>query len=160
MSKDQTPSPPITGEWQRQAHRQTIQRSAAQCYALFCDFERTPEWLVELRSARVRSYDAAGRPAVVDYMAAQVRGGYVYPMHYEYDAEGLAVSWKGVVKGGVRHIEGAVRFTPQGADACEMIYETAIGLSAELPAWFRSSQQDRPVEQMCQAFKRWAEGTE
>ena len=145
-------------DWHRESCDLIVARPAEQCFALFSDFERTPQWLVELRSARVRRFDEAGRPAIVDYMAAPVRGGYTYPMHYDYDEDGLGVSWHGEVQGGARSLEGVVRFVALDAARSEMRYETAVRLSADMPAWFRSSQQDRPAEQLCLAFKRWAEG--
>lgn len=153
------PSDPTSpnSDWRREFCDLIVARPAEQCFALFSNFERTPQWLVELRSARVRRFDETGRAAVVDYMAAPVRGGYTYPMHYVYDDGGLGVSWHGEVQGGARSIEGAVLFVPVDAARCEMRYETSVRLSEDLPAWFRSAQQDRPAEQLCQAFKRWAE---
>ncbi len=147
-----------TGDWRRESCNLIIARPADQCFALFTDFERTPEWLVELRSARTRQFDDSGRALVVDYMAAPVRGGYTYPMNYVYHAEGLGLDWHGEVQGGARGIEGAVRFAVLDVARCEMQYETGIRLSVDMPGWFRNSQQDRPAEQLCQAFKRWAEG--
>ena len=79
-------------------------------------------------------------------------------MHYVYEPEGLGLAWHGEVKGGARSIEGAVRFLALDGARCQMHYETAVRLSDEMPAWFRSSQRDRPAEQLCRAFKRWAEG--
>jgi len=154
-SSDTTPT---GGDWRRESFDLVIAQPAERCFAMFTDFERTPQWLVELRSARARKFDEAGRPVVVDYMAAPVRGGYTYPMHYVYDEGGLGVAWHGEVQGGARGIEGKVRFTALDGVRCQMVYETAVRLSAEMPAWFRSSQQDRPAEQLCRAFKRWAEG--
>lgn len=146
------------GDWHRESYSTIIARPAADCMTLFTTFERTPEWLVELRSARIRSFDDRGRVAVVDYMAAPVRGGYTYPMNYVYDADELGLTWHGEVTGGARSVEGSVRFVAQGQARCDMQYETAIRLSADMPAWFRSAQQDRPAEQLCRAFKRWVEG--
>ena len=139
-------------------HVITIAQPAARCFSLFCAVERTPEWLVELRSARVRKYDAEGRPLVADYMAAPVRGGYLYAMHYLYPPDDLAVSWRSSMKGEARLVEGAVQFIPRDPTHCEMRYETTISLSPDLPGWFRSAQQDRPAQQLCEPFKRWVEG--
>jgi uncharacterized membrane protein len=154
-------SPPHKSEpgnqWRRESHDLVVAQSADRCFALFTDFERTPQWLVELRSARARTYDDTGRAVVVDYMAAPVRGGYTYPMNYVYDPAGLGLSWHGEVQGGARIIEGVVRFDALDSVRCQMHYETAICLSVEMPGWFRNSQQDRPAEQLCRAFKRWAE---
>jgi uncharacterized membrane protein len=150
--------PNAHNDWRRESCDLIIARPAAHCFALFTAFERTPQWLVELRSARTRKFDAEGRAVVVDYMAAPVRGGYTYPMCYVYDPDGRGLRWQGEVHGGARSIEGAVRFEPLDAARCEMRYTTAIRLAADMPAWFRSAQQDRPAEQLCRAFKSWAEG--
>jgi len=152
-----SPTSPPGDDWRRESFDLVIAQTAARCFELFTDFERTPEWLVELRSARARTYDEAGRTVVVDYMAAPVRGGYTYPMNYVYEPEGFGLQWHGGVQGGARSVQGVVRFAPLDTARCEMHYETAIRLSDEMPAWFRSSQQDRPAEQLCRAFKRWAE---
>ena len=152
-----SPTSPPGDDWRRESIDLVIAQPAARCFALFTAFERTPEWLVELRSARARTYDDKGRTIVVDYMAAPVRGGYTYPMNYVYEPGGLGLIWHGEVQGGARSIEGVVRFAPLDPARCEMHYETAIRLSDDMPGWFRSSQQDRPAEQLCRAFKRWVE---
>ncbi len=155
MAPSQTPPP--DNDWHRGTYDLVIARPADRCFAMFTDFERTPEWLVELRSARARIFDDDGRAVVVDYMAAPVRGGYTYPMNYVYDPAGLALAWHGEVSGGARSIEGLVRFDPLDTERCQMFYETAIRLSGTMPGWFRHAQQDRPAEQLCRAFKRWVE---
>lgn len=142
---------------QTESHDLEILRSAPRCFELFCAVERTPEWLPESRRARVRHFDALGRPLVADYMAGPARGGYVYAMHYAYDAEAFAVSWESEDPTGMRRVRGSARFLGIGPESCRLLYETEVEVSEHLPAWAREAQLDRPAVEICEKFKAWVE---
>lgn len=135
-----------------------IERPAERCFRYFCAVERIPEWLPEVRSARVRHFDDEGRPAVVDYLASGSRAGIVYSVAYTYDPDGLAVAWQSAPTGpDLLRVEGLARFLPQGR-ACEMHYENRVGKGEALPAWAASMYRDRPLQELLAAFKAWVEG--
>jgi ribosome-associated toxin RatA of RatAB toxin-antitoxin module len=143
---------------QKDSHDLAISRSAERCFDLFCVVERTPEWLPDCRRARVRHFDASGRPLVADYMAGAARGGYLYAMHYEYDLEALAVTWESEDPTGTRKVRGSARFLAMGPGVCRLLYETSVEVSDRMPPWAREAQFDHPAAEICEQFKRWAEG--
>ena len=81
----------------------------------------------------------------------------MYPMHYSHNPEDFTVVWESEGPAGTRHVSGTARFVPTGASACQLLYETCIALPAALPDWARAAQLDRPVAELCEAFRRWAE---
>lgn len=142
---------------QAESHDQEIARSAPRCFELFCAVERTPEWLPGCRRARVRHFDANGRPLVADYMAEVARGGYLYAMHYAYDPEALAVTWESEDPTGTRRVKGSARFQALGPGECRLLYETSVGVSDRMPPWAREAQLDYPAAEICARFKAWVE---
>lgn len=142
---------------QSDSHDIAISGTAARCFELFAAVERTPEWLPGCRRARVRRFDPSGRPLVADYMAGPARGGYVYAMHYQYDAEALAMSWESEDPAGMRQVRGSARFLATGPASCRLLYETQVEVSDRLPSWAREAQFDLPAAEICEKFKGWVE---
>ncbi len=142
---------------QQQEHECVIARSAAECFAAFCDVELTPQWVPDVRTARVRHYDDDGRPRVVDFMAGPARGGYVYAHRYQYEAGACTVSWATEGSSGIRRMSGRVVFQATDTGTCRMRYENRIEVPGGLPQWARAAQLDRPVAEICAAFRRWVE---
>lgn len=134
-----------------------IDRSAADCFAGFAAVERTTDWLPDVRSARSRDFDEAGRPSLVDFMASAQRGGLIYTLSYAYAPQDYTVSWRSADDRAVRFLQGRVSFAPQTATSCQMHYETKIALAETLPAWVGERYRERSAAALCQAFKAWME---
>jgi uncharacterized membrane protein len=135
----------------------TIDRPADACFDLFCEVEKLPEWLPEVRSARVRDFDDEGRAEAVDFMASLERGGLVYTLTYSYAPSELEVSWESVDRAGPRSLQGSARFVPTSESACRMVYEIRVDLAADLQPWVTDRYRERPGQDLCLAFKQWAE---
>lgn len=142
---------------QRDAHCERIHRTAEHCFRLFTDVRRIPEWLPGVRAAHVRHLDDEARPLAVEYLASAERGGYVYSVRYAYLPAELTVTWASGDAAALRQVTGAATFVPTGHGECDLLYETAIEVSAALPPWALAPQQDRPAEQLCRAFRAWVE---
>src|SRR5688572_6382182 len=69
-----------TAEWLTVA----LPRPADQCYELFCNVERIPEWLQVVRSTIVRRKDRLGRPREVSFLARLQRATIGYTLSYAY----------------------------------------------------------------------------
>jgi hypothetical protein len=101
--------------------------------------------------------DDDGRPLVVDYLASLERGGYVYTVRYHHAPADFTVRWDSEASAGLRRVIGTAAFVPAGEHACDLLYETLVEVAADLPAWALASQEDRPAEQLCEAFRAWVE---
>ena len=49
------------------------------------------------------------------------------------------------------------QFLASAPDACRLVYENRIEVDAALPDWAREAQLDRPVRELCEAFRDWVE---
>lgn len=151
------PQAPVPPNVQHRFAETEVNRNARACYELFASVQRTPEWLPEVRSARVRHFDHAERPAEVDFMASADRGGLVYALRYRYDPDQLVISWESRKESAsVRRLEGTVRFDSTGPERCLMVYEVFVQIDAKLPEWAHRPYHERSAEQLCSAFKEWA----
>lgn len=113
----------------------TLPRPAEECYALFCDIERLPEWLAVIRSAVVTRRDLDDRPRQVSFLARLERATVGYTCTYRYRHSDLAVSWSTPAGSGIR-VEGYARFVPLGESACLMTYSLVLDLGESgLPGW-------------------------
>jgi uncharacterized membrane protein len=125
-------------------------------YALFCDVSRTPEWMSEVRSARIAEYTEEGLPLEAVYMASMARGGLVYKVRYTYDTKEYEVTWESADIN-VRRLEGSAKFLPLGAERCRMIYRSHARVGGEVTSWLGEKYQDRPQRQLAESFQKWAE---
>jgi ribosome-associated toxin RatA of RatAB toxin-antitoxin module len=119
-----------------QAHISTaLPRSAEECYALFCEIERIPEWLTIVRSALVTRRDERRRAREVAFLARLERATVGYTCHYKYQPTARRVEWSTAPDASIR-ISGHAQFGSLGTRACLMTYHLDLDLGdAGLPVW-------------------------
>jgi uncharacterized membrane protein len=110
-------------------------RAAEDAYDLFCEVERTPEWLAVLRSAVVTRRDRKGRPRDVAFMARVEHGAVGYTCVYEFDDARRRVTWS-TCEGAQIRVQGFAQFQALAPRSCMMSYLLDVDLGgAGLPGW-------------------------
>lgn len=118
-----------------------LPRPAAACYALFCDVERTPEWLSVIRSAVVTESDGRGRARRVAYQVGLKRASIGYSCVYGYHESERRVSWSTSERSSIL-VRGFAQFQSLADRSCLMSYGLEVDLgSLGLPA-FDDAQYD------------------
>jgi uncharacterized membrane protein len=110
-----------------------LARPADQCYALFCDVERIPEWLAVVRSAVVTKRDPRNRPAYVAFLARLEHATIGYTCRYRYHASERRVLWSTPDTSSIT-VKGFAQFAPLGERSCMMTYGLDLDLG-DLPGW-------------------------
>ena len=110
-----------------------LPRTADDCYALFCQAERIPEWLAVVRTAVVTRRDVRGRPTEVSFLARLENATIGYTCRYRYHAGDRRVAWSTKEDSNLL-VKGFAQFAPLGPKACMMTYGLELDLGG-LPAW-------------------------
>jgi uncharacterized membrane protein len=112
-----------------------LPRPAEASYRLFCEIDRTPEWLAVLRSAVVTKRDRQGRPRHVAFMARLDNAAIGYSCTYHYDDKDRRVSWA-TPEGAQIRVQGFAQFQALSVRSCLMTYLLDVDLGAAgLPGW-------------------------
>jgi uncharacterized membrane protein len=119
-----------SGDWLSIA----LPRPAAACYRLFCDVERTPEWLPVLASAVVTERDRHGRARTVAYQARLERAGVGYSCRYSYVPDGHQIAWSTPNAASIA-VRGVAQFQALAPASCLMTYALDLRISVDLPAF-------------------------
>lgn len=112
----------------------TLPIAAPDAYTLFCDVERTPEWVSVVRWASVLSRNEGGRPSRVAFLAVLEQATVGYTLQYQYRERALGVRfWS---EPGQISIVGEARFTELSPRASMMHYRLGLQLPVgALPRW-------------------------
>lgn len=110
-----------------------LARPADDCYALFCQAERIPEWLAVVRSAFVTRRDVRGRATEVSFLARLTNATIGYTCRYRYHAGDRRVAWTTPAESNIL-VKGFASFSPLGPKACMMTYGLDLDLG-DLPTW-------------------------
>jgi hypothetical protein len=109
--------------------------NARQAWDAFCDIEETPRWVSVVKSARVLSWHATGRPKRAAFLARLQNGSIGYTLHYHYNEREKTVSW-GTTPGSMTLVAGRAQFIPLGDRATLMQYQLMLELPEDaLPPW-------------------------
>ncbi len=109
-----------------------LPRSADACYALFCDVERTPEWVPVLASAVITERDRGGRPRRVAFQARLERASVGYTCTYRYRHAERQVAWATPARAALV-VRGLAQFQPVADAACLMTYSLDLRVRRGLP---------------------------
>jgi uncharacterized membrane protein len=109
-----------------------LPRSADACYALFCDIERTPEWVPVLATAAVTDRGRGGRARKVAFQARLERATIGYSCVYRYDRGGRQIAWATPPRSGLG-VRGMARFQPIADAACLATYALDVRVDEHLP---------------------------
>jgi uncharacterized membrane protein len=102
------------------------------CWDVAVDFESYPEWVRDVKEARIVDRDEEGRGHHVEYRAAALGKSVRYILEYEYSGAPTAFSWKFVEGDMLRRLDGTYRFEGDG-DGTRVHYELAVELAVPLP---------------------------
>lgn len=113
-----------------------LPRPADDCYDLFCEVERIPEWLTVVRSAVVTKRDSKGRARDVAFLARLEGATVGYTCRYRYAPIDRRVAWATADEASIC-VQGFAQFEPLGERACLLTYslDLDLGAAGALPAW-------------------------
>jgi ribosome-associated toxin RatA of RatAB toxin-antitoxin module len=115
------------------SERIRIEASADRCFDVAVDFESYPEWVRDVKEARVIERDAEGRGARVEYRAAALGKSVRYVLAYDYSNAPSSFSWELVEGDMLRRLDGSYRFEPEGDSSTRVHYELNVDLAVPLP---------------------------
>jgi len=116
------------GDW----HTVVLPRGADDCYRLFCDVRRVPEWLPVVATAVVTQRDAAGRAKKVAFQASLKRATIGYSCLYRYRPDERMVAWSTPARASIL-VRGMAQFQPLAPSSCMMTYALGLGVDRNLP---------------------------
>ena len=114
------------------SERIKVEAPADRCYDVAIDFESYPEWLRDVKEAKILEVDSEGRGLRVEFRAAALGKSIRYVLEYDYAAAPGAFSWRFVEGDMLRRLDGTYRFEPEG-DATRVFYDLAVELAMPLP---------------------------
>jgi uncharacterized membrane protein len=115
------------------SERIRVDAPADRCFDVAVDFESYPEWLRDVKEAKVLEYDDERRGKRVEYRAAALGKSVRYVLEYDYSEAPTAFSWKLVEGDLVRRLDGSYRFEPEGASSTRVHYDLVVDLAVPLP---------------------------
>jgi ribosome-associated toxin RatA of RatAB toxin-antitoxin module len=104
----------------------------ARAWDVAVDFESYPEWVRDVKEARILERDGEGRGRRVEFRAAALGKSIRYVLEYDYSDAPTSFSWKFVEGDFVRRLDGTYRFEPDG-DGTRVQYDLAVDLAVPLP---------------------------
>jgi len=100
----------------------TLPVNAQSAYELFCEIERTPEWIGAIRSVQTLAFDDRGRPERAAFLASYGRASAGYTLDYRYDEDRRLVAWETPGDLSTR-VSGRAHFVSLSDRACMMHYQ-------------------------------------
>jgi uncharacterized membrane protein len=114
------------------SERIRVDAPASRCYDVAVDFESYPEWVRDVKEAKILETDDEGRGTMVEFRAAALGKSIRYVLEYDYAASPEAFSWRFVEGDMLRRLDGTYRFEPDG-DSTRVHYDLAVELAVPLP---------------------------
>jgi uncharacterized membrane protein len=110
-----------------------VDAPADRCYDVAVDFESYPEWVRDVKEAKIIERDAEGRGTRVEYRAAALGKSIRYVLEYDFSEAPSAFSWKFVEGDMLRRLDGTYRFEPESPTSTRVHYDLAVELAVPLP---------------------------
>jgi uncharacterized membrane protein len=114
------------------SERIRVDAPAGRCFDVAVDFESYPEWVRDVKEAKILETDDDGRGTRVEFRAAALGKSIRYILEYDYAASPEAFSWRFVEGDMLRRLDGTYRFEPDG-DSTRVHYDLAVELAVPLP---------------------------
>jgi len=114
------------------SERIRVEAAADRCYDVAIDFESYPEWVRDVKEAKILETDEEGRGKRVEFRAAALGKSIRYVLEYDYSDAPHSFSWKFVDGDMLRRLDGTYRFEPDG-DSTRVHYDLAVELAVPLP---------------------------
>ena len=110
-----------------------VEAPADRCYDVAIDFESYPEWLRDVKEAKILTADDEGRGLQVEFRAAALGKSIRYVLEYDYAAAPDAFSWHFVEGDMLRRLDGTYAFEAEGPASTRVLYDLAVELAMPLP---------------------------
>jgi len=115
------------------SERIRVDASADRCFDVAVDFESYPEWLRDVKEAKILEVDDEGRGLRVEFRAAALGKSIRYVLEYDYSAAPDAFSWQFAEGDMLRRLDGTYRFEPESPMVTRVYYDLAVELAMPLP---------------------------
>jgi len=115
------------------SERIRVDASADRCFDVAVDFESYPEWLRDVKEAKILEVDEEGRGKRVEFRAAALGKSIRYVLEYDYSAAPEQFSWRFAEGDMLRKLDGTYRFESDGAGSTRVHYDLAVELAVPLP---------------------------
>jgi uncharacterized membrane protein len=115
------------------SERIRVDAPADRCFDVAVDFESYPEWLRDVKEAKVLEYDDERRGNRVEYRAAALGKSIRYVLEYDYAEAPEAFSWHFVDGDMLRRLDGTYRFEAESPQSTRVHYELTVELAMPLP---------------------------
>ena len=115
------------------SERIRVDAPADRCFDVAIDFESYPEWLRDVKEAKVLTYDDERRGLTVEYRAAALGKSVRYVLEYDYTEAPGAFSWHFVEGDMLRRLDGTYTFEVESPDTTRVHYDLAVELAMPLP---------------------------
>ncbi len=128
------------------------------CFDVVVDFERYPEWALDVKRAEVLDRDEQGRGVLVSFEAAAMGHSARYVLAYDYSQAPSHLVW--TLKEGdiVRRLDGEYRFDPGPEPASTQVtYRIAIEPAVPLPGFLKRRVEGKIVTTALDVLRRRCE---
>ena len=115
------------------SERIRVDAPADRCFDVAVDFESYPEWLRDVKEAKVLEYDDERRGLKVEYRAAALGKSVRYVLEYDYSEAPEAFSWHFVEGDMLRRLDGTYRFEADSPESTRVHYDLTVELAMPLP---------------------------
>ena len=110
-----------------------VEAPPERCWDVAVDFESYPEWVRDVKEARIVERDEEGRGRRVEFRAAALGKSIRYILEYDFSSAPHSFSWKFVEGDLLRRLDGTYTFEGDGAASTRVHYELAVELAVPLP---------------------------
>ncbi len=114
------------------SERIRVDAPADRCWDVAIDFESYPEWVRDVKEAKILERDDEGRGKRVEYRAAALGKSVRYVLEYDYSDAPNSFSWTFVEGDMLRKLDGSYRFEAEDAST-RVHYDLAVDLAVPLP---------------------------
>jgi uncharacterized membrane protein len=114
------------------SERIRVEAPADRCFDVAVDFESYPEWVRDVKEAKILETDDEGRGTRVEFRAAALGKSIRYVLAYDFTDAPESFSWHWVEGDMLRRLDGTYRFEPDGAST-RVYYDLAVELAVPLP---------------------------
>jgi len=121
------------------SQRILIQASPAECFKAVMDVESYPEWIDDIKEAKVIAFDDEGRTGDATFRSAAMGRSSTYTLRYSYGSNPLRIAWRLLEGDIMRRMDGEYEFvTVEGESGVSQIhYHLEVDLLVRLPGFVK-----------------------
>ncbi|HEX7166757.1 MAG TPA: SRPBCC family protein [Acidimicrobiales bacterium] len=128
-----------------------------ECFAIALDFERYPEWAVDIKSVEVLERDGEGRGTKVRFRAGALGQSTRYTLAYDYANAPRVLAWVQVDGDITRKLDGEYVFDDDGTGGTNMTYHLTVELKVPLVSFIKRRAEARILGTALRDLKARAE---